>query len=117
MALEERGAIFVGALSYREQALGLARDKEQPPGSHTCFELSLPSWEKRSLTRGGSGGGSLLWVLTFTGLHWPLLFSLVCFLLLTTPILSENTQQVGDVSRSSEPLNGRAPLNSFLVAN
>lgn len=70
---------------------------------------SLFSWEQPSLTKGGSGGGALLWVLTFTGLHRALLFSFTCFLLLTTPILSENTQQTGDVSRPSEPQYRRVP--------
>lgn len=104
---------FVRALNYLEMALALAGDKQQPPGSCICSLLfsspSLSSWEQLSLTRGGSGGGSLLWVLTFTGLHRPLLFSFTCFLLLTTPILSESTPQSGDVSRSSEPQYRRGP--------
>lgn len=88
-------------------------ETKQFPGSHTWSVLSLPpslsSWKQQSLTRGGSGGASLLWVPTFTGLHPPLPFSLTCLLLLTTPILSESTQQISDVSRSAEPLYGRAP--------
>lgn len=98
------GDVFVGTLRYVEMVLGLARDKQLPPRSCTCSVLPLlPLPLRRSLTRGGSGGASLLWVLTFTGLHRPILFSLTCFLLLTTPILSESTEQIGDVSRSSEP--------------
>lgn len=79
------------------------------------FSPQPPSnWEQPSLTRGGSGGASLLWVLTFIGLHWPLLFSFTCFLLLTTPILAESTQQIGDVTRFSVQKNSPNP---FRMAN
>lgn len=76
--------------------------------------LSHPSsCAQQSLTRGGSGGASLPWVLAFSGLHLPFPFSLTCLLLLTTPILSESTQKIGHVSRFSEPLCTRASPNPF----
>lgn len=107
------GGRFVKALNSLEVALGWLETSSSPQGAAlapcSSSSPSLPSWEQPSLTRGGSGGGSLLWVLTFTGLQRPLPFSFTCFLLLTTPILSESTHSrlvmwVGLQSLSTEEL-------------
>lgn len=80
----------------------LAGDEQQSRGPAGALGSppALPHvWEQRELTRGGSGGGSLPWEPPFAGLQQPVPFSFTCFLLPTTPILSESTEQMADVRR------------------